>query len=123
MKFNCKSILLLIKNNWQYKLLSLFLAIFVWFIIVQYVNPEDTRRINDIKIQVITENSVPTGEGLVLVTDFDKTLDITYRASRDVISILNTDKITAYVDLSNASHVFHIPTMISSLLDFFIKKE
>ena len=103
MKINLKSILLLVKNNWQYKLLSLLLAIIVWFIIVQYVNPEDTRHINDIKIQVNTEDSVPVGEGLVLVTDYDETLDIVYKASRDVISVLNTDRITAYVDLSSAT--------------------
>lgn len=103
MKINFKSILLIIKNNWQYKLLSLFLAIIVWFIIVQYVNPEDTRHINDIKIQVNTEDSVPVGEGLVLVTDYDESLNIVYKASRDVISVLNTDRITAYVDLSSAT--------------------
>lgn len=39
----------------------------------------------------------------MLVTDFDESLSITYKASRDVIAILNTDKITAYVDLSSAT--------------------
>lgn len=103
MKISINSIIAVIKNNLFYKILSVFLAIIVWYVIVQYVNPEDTRRINDIRIEVNTEDSVPAGEGLVLVTDYSQTVNITYKASRDVISILNTDKIVAYVDLSSAT--------------------
>lgn len=103
MKINPSSILSVLKNNWPMKLISLFLALIVWFVIVQYVNPEDTRKIYDIKIKVNTEDSVPTGEGLVLVTDYTESLNLTYKASRDVISMLNIDKIVAYVDLSSAT--------------------
>lgn len=92
-----------LKNNWPLKLLALLIAIVIWFLVVQYIDKDDTRRIDNIKIQLNIEDSVPAGEGLVLVTDFDKSLSITYKASRDVIAILNTDKITAYVDLSNAT--------------------
>lgn len=102
MKSRIKSVAALVFNNWHLKLLSILLAMVSWFIIVQY-NPEDTRVINDIKIKINTVDSVPAGEGLVLVTDYDETLDITYKATRDVIAVLNTDKITAYVDLSSAT--------------------
>ncbi len=102
MKNKYKSVILVLKNNWGSKLFSFLLALVAWFVIVQ-ANPEDTRKILDVKIDINTEDSVPAGEGLVLVTDYDDTLDITYRATRDVISMLNVDKITAYVDLSSAT--------------------
>ena len=116
MKIDLKSILSVLKNNWPLKLISVFLAIIVWFVIVQYVNPEDTRKIYDIKIQVNTEDSVPAGEGLVLVTDYSESLNLTYKASRDVISMLNTDKIVAYVDLSSAtkSGEYNFPVKIDT---------
>lgn len=103
MKSRLLSALGKIKNNWPVKLLSLLISIVIWFLIVQYINTDDTRRIDNIKIQINTEDSVPAGEGLVLVTDFDESLTLTYKASRDTIAVLNTDKITAYVDLSNAT--------------------
>lgn len=103
MKTNFKSVTNWFKQNWGMKCLSVLIAMIIWLIVVRYVNPEDTRRLNDIKIQVITEGSVPESEGLVLVTEYQESLSITYKASRDVIAVLNTDKVTAYVDLSNAT--------------------
>ena len=103
MKINFRSFCDLIRNNWPMKCLALLISVIIWLVVVQYVNPEDTRRIENIPIQVNTVDSVPAGEGLVLVTDFKKTMTITYTASRDVIAMLNTESITAYVDLSGAT--------------------
>ncbi len=103
MKNNLLYILNVIKNNWPMKLFSLVISIFIWLLVVQYVNPEDTRRLENIPIEINTTDSVPVGEGLVLVTDYNRTMSITYTASRDVIAMLNTDKIRAYVDLSGAT--------------------
>ncbi len=104
MKELLKSVISIVRNNWAAKLLSLIIAIVFWLLVVQYINPEDTRRLENIPIQVTMEGSVPEGEGLVLVTDYNQTLDITYEASRDVIAVLNTDKIIAYVDLTSATN-------------------
>lgn len=103
MKINLRSIWGLIRNNWHLKLFSVVISVVIWFIIVQYVNPEDTRKLENIRIEINTVDSIPVAEGLVLVTDYDKTMTITYTAGRDVIAMLNTDKITAYVDLSGAT--------------------
>ncbi len=103
MKNKLKYFLELSKANLGLKCLSLLIAVVVWLVVVQYVNPDDTRTLNNIPIQVNTTDSVPAGEGLVLVTNYDKELSFTYTASRDVIAMLNVDKITAYVDLSGAT--------------------
>lgn len=103
MKINFRSIIDILRNNWHLKCFALLISIVIWFVVVQYVNPEDTRKIENIPITVNTVDSVPVGEGLVLVTDYSKTMSITYTAGRDVIAMLNTEKITAYVDLSTAT--------------------
>ena len=71
-----------ISDNWVLKLVSLLLAMIIWLIIVQYVNPDDTRSLDNIRINLNLEDSVPVGEGLVLVTDFDESTSIKYTASR-----------------------------------------
>ena len=103
MKISLRSIWNLIRNNWHLKLFSVVISIIVWFVIVQYVNPEDTRKLDNIRIEINTVDSIPVQEGLVLVTDYDETLSITYTAGRDVIAMLNAEKIKAYVDLSGAT--------------------
>ena len=103
MKISLRSVWGLIRNNWHLKLFSLIISIVIWFIIVQYVNPEDTRKLENIRIEVNTIDSIPVNEGLVLVTDYNKSMTITYTAGRDVIAMLNTEKIKAYVDLSGAT--------------------
>jgi len=103
MKISLRSIWNIIRNNWHLKLFSFVISIIIWFVIVQYVNPEDTRKLDNIRIEINTVDSIPIQEGLVLVTDYDKTLSITYTAGRDVIAMLNTEKIKAYVDLSGAT--------------------
>ncbi len=102
-KISFRSIVDLLRNNWPMKCLSLVVSIVIWLLVVQYVNPEDTRKLENIPIQINTTDSVPVGEGLVLVTDYKKAVTITYTASRDVIAMLNTDNIKAYVDLSGAT--------------------
>ncbi len=116
MKNRMMSFLAALKNNLPVKLISLAISIVIWLLVVHYVNPDDTRRLDNIKIDINTEDSVPVGEGLVLVTDFDETVDIVYTASRDVIAMLNTDKITAYVDLSSAvrSGEYNFPVRIDT---------
>ncbi len=103
MKISLRSVWGIIRNNWHLKLFSVVIAIVIWFIIVQYVNPEDTRKLENVRIEVNTVDSIPVNEGLVLVTDYDKSMTITYTAGRDVIAMLNTEKIKAYVDLSGAT--------------------
>ena len=116
MKISFKSVISTLKNRWIVKCLSLLIAVVVWLIIVRYVNPEDTRVLNDINIYVEMEESVPEAEGLVLVTELNEKLSVTYTATRDVIAVLNTEKITARVDVSSVtkSGEYNLPVKIDT---------
>lgn len=104
MKLNIKERLLgLIRNNWQMKLVSLLLSLVVWFLICEYVDPESVKSISNLKINVQYEGSVPEQEGLGIMTTIEDTLDIRVSGSRDTIALMNSNKITASLDMSNVT--------------------
>ncbi len=93
----------LFRNEWQLKLLSLLLAILIWFLICEYVDPETDVSVSNIKISVNYEGSVPQKEGLGIMTTIEDTLSVKVSGSRDTIALMNPDKITAYLDLSKVT--------------------
>lgn len=90
-------------RNWQWKLLSLLLAFVIWFVICEYVDPETDTTVSNIKIAVNYEGSVPQNEGLDIMTTVDETVSVRVSGSRDTIALMNHNKITAYLDLSNVT--------------------
>ena len=93
----------ILKHNWALKLLSLAIAVFFWLLVVQFINPDTTVSISNIRISVDLEDSIPENEGLILTTDYNETLSIRVSGRRDLLAVLNRDRITAYVDLSSAN--------------------
>lgn len=91
------------RNDWQLKLVSLLLAIIVWFVICEYVDPETDTTVNNIAITVNYEGSVPEKEGLGIMTAIEETVSVRVSGSRDTIALMNPNKITASLDLSNVT--------------------
>lgn len=91
------------RNDWQLKLVSLLLAIVVWFLICEYVDPDTDTTVNNIAISVDYEGSVPANEGLGIMTAIEETVSVRVSGSRDTIALMNPGKITASVDLSNVT--------------------
>lgn len=104
MKITFSSLWNVIKKDLWLKLLALVLSILLWGLVVGYYNPETTKTFENIPVQVVLEGSIPETEGLLLVTDLSgMTTDIRVEARRDVLAMLNYDKITAKVDLSTVN--------------------
>lgn len=108
------SLINLFKNNWQIKLVSLLLALVLWFVICEYVDPETTTWASDIAISVNYEGSVPQKENLGIMTLVDQKVDVCVSGSRDTIALMNRQKITATLDLSNVtkSGEYDLPVLI-----------
>ncbi len=92
-----------LKHDWQLKLISLFLAIIIWFLICEYVDPVTDTSVNNISISMEYEGSVPEKEGLGVMTLIKETVSVRVSGSRDTIALMNPNKITAWVDLSNVT--------------------
>ncbi len=91
------------RHNWQLKLISLLLAIVIWFTICEYVDPITDTSINNIKISVEYEGSVPQKEGLGIMTEIEDTVSVRVSGSRDTVALMNPNKITASLDMSNVT--------------------
>ena len=89
--------------NWQIKLLSLVLSVFTWFVICEYVDPDTSVPVSNIKISVDYEGSVPQKANLGIMTVIDQTVDVRVSGSRDTVALMDPKKITASVDLSNVT--------------------
>lgn len=103
----------LFRNNWQIKLLSVFLALVLWFVICEYVDPETTTWASGISISVDT-NSIPKDANLGIMTVVDQTVDVQVSGSRDMIALMNRQKITAKLDVSKvtSSGEYELPVLI-----------
>ena len=103
------------RNEWPLKLISILLAIVSWFLICEYVDPETDTMVNNIAIQVNYEDSVPQKEGLGIMTLVEETVSVNVSGSRDTIALMDPNKITAYLDLSNVtrSGEYDLPVKIS----------
>lgn len=108
------SLINLFRNNWKIKLVSLGLAIVCWFVICEYVDPETTTWASDISISVNYEGSVPQKENLGIMTVVDQKVDVCVSGSRDTIALMNRQKITASLDLSNVtqSGEYDLPVLV-----------
>ncbi len=116
MKSNFKEkIIGFFRNDWQLKLISVLLAIVGWFLICEYVDPETDTMVNNISILVNYEGSVPEKEGLGIMTTIEDTVSIKVSGSRDTIALMDTNKITASLDMSNVtrSGEYDLPVKIS----------
>ncbi len=108
------SLINLFRNNWQIKLLSVLLAVVLWFFICEYFDPDTTTWASDINISVNYEGSVPQKENLGIMTVVDQKVDVCVSGSRDTIALMNRQKITATLDLSNVtqSGEYDLPVLI-----------
>lgn len=91
------------RNDWQLKVVSLLLAIVVWFAICEYVDPETETWISDIMISVDYEDSVPQKEGLGIMTAITETVSVQVSGSRDTVALMNPKKIKASLDMSKVT--------------------
>ncbi len=92
-----------VRHNWQLKLISLLLAIVIWFLICEYVDPDTDTTVNNISIAMEYEGSVPQKEGLGVMTLIEETVSVRVSGSRDTVALMNPNKITASVDISNVT--------------------
>ncbi len=91
------------KRDWLLKLISLILAIFIWFLICEYADPDTDKSVSNIPISVNYEGSVPQKEGLGIMTLIEDTVDVRISGSRDTIALMDHDRITATLDMSKVT--------------------
>ena len=118
--------------------LSLFIAVLIWFFVVSQLNPDMDARFNNIDVQ-ITDIEQLTANGLAIVSGGNETADVKVRGKRDKIVLLEADsfKISASVasitvpgtynlsyniEVPDVSIVAKTPSQISVVIDHISSK-
>ncbi|MBE5934393.1 MAG: hypothetical protein E7262_01200 [Lachnospiraceae bacterium] len=99
-------------NNLSLKLLSLFIALVVWVVIVNVEDPTVSKTIKGINVEVINENAISEA-GKCYVLDSDGQVDIRVRAPKSVADMLKASDFTAIADLSKYSITNTVPVEVS----------
>ena len=91
----------LFQNNLFVFILSLFISVVIWLLVVINVSPQTTRVIKDVKVTI--DNAVPSQFGLEVFGESEFTVDVTVKGKKYQISNLSADDIvttaiTTYVD-------------------------
>lgn len=91
----------LLNNNKVILVLSLFIALFIWLLVVINVSPETTRLIQDVK--VVIDTTVPSQFDLEVFGENDFTVDVTVKGKKYLISpaALSADDIVVTAQTSN----------------------
>lgn len=92
----------LLHNNNFLKILSVFLALFVWIYILYIVNPVNETVFDKVEVNLAYEGSVPERNGyMYLMADPNLTVNVTVSGSRSELIRLSKDQIKATLNMDS----------------------
>ncbi len=89
-------------KNWPWKLLSFILAFVLWFMIINYQDPEIKKKINNIEVKVINEDAITSKNKAVNYLEGTE-IKLDVKGKRSIVGKLNKDDIVVTADLSKVS--------------------
>ena len=88
-------------RNWPIKLLSVFLAVIVWFIIMSLADPATTRTYYNIPVKLVNEELLTqAGKSYTLEGGDNPTVSVRVTAAGSVLRVLSSADFTATADVS-----------------------
>lgn len=99
-------------RNLGLKILSLFMAVFIWLIILNIADPIRQKSFYNIPVTKINENVISQKDKVYEVVSGD-TVDVTIKAKRSVMENLHSSDIKAVADLSELSLVNAVQIKVS----------
>ena len=92
-------------NNLGLKLVSIFLAVVIWFAVVMISNPKDSVTFSGITVNLVNTELLDSEEKLYEVQDNSDKVRVTVEAPRKVINQLRSSDIIAEADVSRLTEV------------------
>ncbi len=94
----------IITNNLILKFVSLVVALLLWILIVNAIDPTTTRSFRNVEVEVLNENVILGSNHVYTILDGDK-VDFTVKGKRSEIEGLTADDFSATADLSKLSTI------------------
>lgn len=92
-------------HNWVLKLASLALALILWFLVVQFEDPPDTKTFNNISVKLINTDLLDKENKVYEVMDKTDVVSVTVKAPKSIIGQLRATDIVAEADVSKLTDI------------------
>ncbi len=92
-------------HNWLLKLASLLLAVILWFLVVQFADPKDTKTFNNISVRLTNTELLRQENKVYEVIDDTDVVSVTVRAPKSIIGQLRASDIIAEADVSKITDI------------------
>ena len=89
----------IITHNLSYKVISLLIAIVIWYAVVYASDPQETESFN-VKVQVLNETYIANGKQVYSIDDEYKQVTVYVRGNRSELNKLSADSISVTADLT-----------------------
>ena len=106
-----KKILGSFRNNIGLKLISVLVAIVIWYVVVDINDPVETSTYS-VKITVENEAYIASGKEIYHIDDSNKTVSVAIRANRSTLRKIKEDDITVIADLTQIVDMDREPVMV-----------
>ena len=106
-----KKILSSFRNNIGLKLISVLVAVVIWYVVVDIDDPVVTNTYN-VKITVENEAYIASGKEIYHIDDANKTVGVSIRANRSTLRSISEDDITVIADLTQIVDMDREPVMV-----------
>lgn len=101
-------------NNWGLKLISLVLAFFLWFLVVQIGDPKDDRDMGNVQVKLINTELLEKENKVYEVLENTDTVRVTVYAPKSVFTQLRNSDIIAEADVSKLTDINTIPIELTT---------
>ena len=99
-------------NKFTLKILSLLIAIFIWFLVINIQNPVRTRVITDVPVTFANESYIESTNQVPLMAEGKDTVNVQVRAEASIINKINRENISAVADLTQIVNMDSNPIMV-----------
>ena len=96
-------------NNWGLKILAFFIAIMIWFVVVNIDNPIKQKVYTGIPVTVINTEVLAQEQQTFQIVDDTQTISVTISAQRKVLQKIMPDDIVAVADMKELTLKTQIP--------------
>ena len=92
-------------HNWVLKLASLALALILWFLVVQFEDPPDTKTFSNISVKLVNTELLDKENKVYEVEDKTDVVSVTVKAPKSIIGQLRATDIVAEADVSKITDI------------------
>ena len=99
-------------NKFTLRILSLFIAIFIWLLVVNIEDPVRTITITDVPVTFANESYIESMNKVALMEDGKDTVDVKVTGASSIMKKISRDNISAVADLTQIVDLESDPIMV-----------